>query len=84
MKCKVGIFGATGMVGRELLKVLFDRKFPIETLRLYASERSVGKVIETPMGKISVEHADTADFSELDIAYFAIGGGWPKQPRDQP
>jgi aspartate-semialdehyde dehydrogenase len=79
MKRKVGIFGATGMVGRELLKVLFDRNFPIETLQLFASERSVGKIIETPMGKISVELADTADFSELDIAYFAIGGGWPKQ-----
>lgn len=79
MKIKVGIFGSTGMVGRELLKVLFDRSFSVEKLRLYASERSVGKVIETPIGKISVENADTADFSEVDMAFFAIGGGWPKE-----
>ncbi len=76
---RVGIFGATGMVGKELLKVLFDRKFPIGELRLYASERSVGKEIETPMGVKTVELADGADFSQLDMAFFAIGGGWPKE-----
>jgi aspartate-semialdehyde dehydrogenase len=78
-KLKVGILGATGMVGKELLKVLFDRKFPIESLRLYASERSVGKKIKTPLGEITVENANTADYSQLDIAFFAIGGGWPKE-----
>jgi len=78
-KLKVGILGATGMVGKELLKVLFDRKFPIGELRLYASERSVGKKIETPMGVKTVELADTADYSQLDLAFFAIGGGWPKE-----
>jgi aspartate-semialdehyde dehydrogenase len=79
MGLRVGIMGATGMVGKELLKVLFDRKFPIDELKLYASERSVGKEIETPMGKITVENADEADYSQLDLAMFAIGGGWPKE-----
>ena len=78
-KLRVGILGATGVVGRELLKVLFARKFPIESLRLYASIRSVGKKIETPLGEICVENADAADYSELDIAFFAIGGGWPRE-----
>ena len=78
-KLKVGIMGATGMVGKELLKVLFDREFPIDELKLYASERSVGKKIETPIGAITVENADTADYKELDMAFFAIGGGWPKE-----
>jgi aspartate-semialdehyde dehydrogenase len=78
-KLRVGIFGATGMVGKELLRVLFDRKFPIGTLRLYASSRSEGKKVETPMGEITVENADSADYSQLDMAYFAIGGGWPKE-----
>ncbi len=78
-KLKVGIFGATGMVGQELLKVLFGRNFPIEKLRLYASSRSEGKHLETPMGTITVENADKADFSELDMAFFAIGKGWPKE-----
>ena len=78
-KVKLGIFGATGMVGRELLKVLKEREFPIESLRLYASSRSEGKKIETHVGEITVENADTADYSQLDIAFFAIGGGWAKE-----
>jgi len=77
-KLRVGILGATGVVGRELLKVLFARKFPIRSLRLYASQRSCGKKIETPLGEICVENADEADYSRLDIAFFAIGGGWPR------
>ncbi len=79
MKPRIGILGATGVVGRELQKVLFDRKFPIESLKLYASKRSVGKKFETPLGEICIEDADTADYSKLDIAFFAIGGGWPKE-----
>ncbi|MBW2989086.1 aspartate-semialdehyde dehydrogenase [Candidatus Woesearchaeota archaeon] len=78
-KLKVGIFGATGMVGRELLKVLFDRDFPIDSLRLYASSRSEGRKIKTSLGEIAVENSDSADYSQLDMAFFAIGGGWPKE-----
>lgn len=79
MELKVGIFGITGMVGKELLKVLFDRNFPVKDLRVYASERSEGKKVDTPLGSKIVANADTADFSELDIALFAIGGGWPRE-----
>ncbi|MBW2976380.1 aspartate-semialdehyde dehydrogenase, partial [Candidatus Woesearchaeota archaeon] len=78
-KLNVGILGATGIVGKEILKVLFDRKFPIGSLRLYASSRSEGKTTDTPLGKIKVENADNADYSQLDLAFFAIGGGWPKE-----
>src|SRR3989344_7666277 len=76
---RVGIFGATGMVGQELIKVIHDRRFPFTSLRLFASERSEGKKLKTPSGTITVENADTADYSELDIAFFAIGGCWPKE-----
>jgi len=79
MELNIGIFGITGMVGKELLKVLFDRSFPIKDLRVYASERSVGKKVETPLGTKTVANADTADFSDLDLALFAIGGGWPRE-----
>ncbi len=78
-KLKVGIFGATGMVGKELLKVIFDRNFPIESLRLFASSRSEGKKARTPIGELTIENVDDADYSELDIALFAIGGTWPKE-----
>jgi aspartate-semialdehyde dehydrogenase len=75
----VGVFGATGMVGQEILRVLYDREFPVKSLRIYASERSAGEKIETPFGEMTVELADTADYSELELAFFAIGKGWPKE-----
>jgi aspartate-semialdehyde dehydrogenase len=78
-KPKIGIFGATGAVGQETQKILFNRKFPMESLRLFASERSAGKEVDSPFGKIILENANKADFSTLDLAFFAIGGGWPKE-----
>jgi aspartate-semialdehyde dehydrogenase len=78
-KLRVGIMGATGVVGQNLLDVLHRRLFPLESLRLFASTRSEGKSIETPFGRFTVENADGANYSELDMAFFAIGGGWPKE-----
>ncbi len=79
MGLKVGIFGITGAVGQELLKVIEDRKLPVDSMRFFASERSAGKEIECSSGKITVENANEVDYSELDLAFFAIGGGWPKE-----
>ncbi|MFA5764293.1 MAG: aspartate-semialdehyde dehydrogenase [archaeon] len=76
---RIGIMGATGMVGQELIKVLADRKFPISEITLFASERSEGKTLQTPWGQKVIELADDADYSKLDIAFFAIGGGWPAE-----
>ena len=49
-KFNVGILGATGAVGREMMKILEERNFPIGELRLLASARSVGKKLPF-MGK---------------------------------
>jgi len=76
---RVGIFGATGVVGREIIKVLFDRRFPMDSLRLFASPRSAGKKVETPNGDVVIEDANTADFAQLDLAFFAISGSWSKE-----
>lgn len=78
-KIKIGIFGATGAVGQEMQKALIDRNFPMESLRLFASERSAGKKVNTPLGEITIEDANKVDFSTLDLALFAIGGGWAKE-----
>jgi len=75
---KIGILGATGMVGKELIKTLADRDFPVERLRVYASERSVGKEMETKWGTLVIENAEECDYSQLDIAFFAISGDWSK------
>ena len=52
---KVAIVGATGMVGRVMLRVLEERKLPIDKILLVASSRSVGKKI-TYRGKPPVSY----------------------------
>jgi len=70
----VGIVGATGAVGQELLHLLIDRGFPLASLRLFASARSVGKVIEHVGRKFTVEEAKPGVFANVDVAFFAAGG----------
>ncbi|MBR4307968.1 MAG: aspartate-semialdehyde dehydrogenase [Oscillospiraceae bacterium] len=66
-KYNVGILGATGAVGREMMKILEERNFPIENLRLFASSRSAGKVIEWQGKPIIIEEACKEAFEGLDI-----------------
>lgn len=70
----VGIVGATGVVGQELLRLLQDRNFPMTSLRLFASARSAGKVIGCSGKKYTVEEARAGVFEDLDVAFFAAGG----------
>jgi aspartate-semialdehyde dehydrogenase len=70
----VGIVGATGAVGQELLRLLEAREFPIATLRLFASARSVGKAVTFKGQRISVEEAKPGVFANVDVAFFAAGG----------
>ncbi|MFH8606403.1 aspartate-semialdehyde dehydrogenase [Streptomyces sp. NPDC018029] len=71
---KVGIVGATGQVGKVMRKILVERKFPVDELRLFASARSAGTVIDG----VTVEDASTADFTGLDIVLFSAGGATSK------
>ncbi|MGM0608802.1 MAG: aspartate-semialdehyde dehydrogenase [Candidatus Muiribacteriota bacterium] len=75
-KLKVGIFGATGKVGTELIKVLYHRQFSIKSLRLFASSKSAGNTIDTPAGEIVVEESGNVNWKELDLAFFAIDSNW--------
>jgi aspartate-semialdehyde dehydrogenase len=70
----VGIVGATGAVGQELLRLLEKRSFPIGTLRLFASARSVGKTVEFRGRTLRVEEAKPGVFANVDVAFFAAGG----------
>ena len=63
----VAILGATGAVGREMMKVLAERKFPIRELHLLASARSAGTVLEWNGRAIAVEEACDAAFDGMDI-----------------
>lgn len=70
----VGIVGATGAVGQELLKLLQERKFPVGTLRLFASARSAGKKMKFGDTEVAVEEAKPGVFADVDVAFFAAGG----------
>lgn len=71
----VAVVGATGAVGRTMLGILAQRKFPIESLRLLASERSAGNTVPTPWGDVVVEDLSVADPAGIDVAFFSAGGG---------
>ncbi len=70
---RVGLFGATGQVGGVMLKILDERGFPVDELRLFASARSAGRTITWQGQALTVEDAETASFDGLDIALFSAG-----------
>lgn len=72
-KYNVVIVGATGAVGHELMKILAERNFPINDLRLCATARSAGKIIEYQGKSYTVEETKPESFENMDIALFAGG-----------
>src|SRR5687768_6096366 len=70
---RIGVVGATGQVGGVMLKVLAEREFPVDELRLFASARSAGRTLTWQDTEITVEDAATADFTGLDIVLFSAG-----------
>ena len=66
-KVNVGILGATGAVGQEMLKVLEERNFPIAELRLLASQRSAGSTMKYQGRDITITEAKDSAFEGLDI-----------------
>lgn len=78
-KYNVAILGATGAVGREMIKVLEERNFPINELRLLASARSVGKKIAFCGKEITVEEATENSFAGTDIVLGAASNELAKQ-----
>jgi len=69
----VAVVGATGAVGGEILKVLEERDFPIKNLRLLATERSEGKVINYRGQNYAVAVTTNDSFQDIDIVLFAGG-----------
>jgi aspartate-semialdehyde dehydrogenase len=69
----VAVVGATGAVGNEMIKTLEQREFPLGKLRLFASERSEGKILEFKDTEIPVEALNEKSFKGIDIALFSAG-----------
>tara|TARA_B100001250_G_scaffold208643_1_gene179092 strand:+ start:12664 stop:13656 length:993 start_codon:yes stop_codon:yes gene_type:complete len=70
---RLAIVGATGMVGREMLEVLSERKFPLTELILVASEKSCGNLISFKGQKHKVISLDNLLKKEVDLALFSAG-----------
>lgn len=69
----VAVVGATGAVGQEFLRLFIERDFPVASLKLLASERSVGKMYEFKGQEIAVEEATPESFEGVDVAFFSAG-----------
>ncbi|MFA5463376.1 MAG: aspartate-semialdehyde dehydrogenase [Dysgonamonadaceae bacterium] len=72
---RIAIVGISGAVGQELLSVLTERNFPVESLKLFGSARSAGKIYTFKGEEIEVlelQHND--DFKDIDIAFVSAGG----------
>ena len=63
----VAILGATGAVGREMMKILAERSFPVEELRLLASPRSAGQKLLWQGRELTVQPAEDSAFEGMDI-----------------
>ena len=73
-KYNIAIVGATGAVGEQLREVLEDRQFPVDDLRLLASERSAGQFLPFEGRQVRVGLLREDSFEDIDIALFSAGG----------
>ena len=78
-KVNIAVLGATGAVGRQMLKVLEERNFPINQLKALASARSAGKELPFNGGTVVVEEATDASFEGMDIVLGAASNEMAKR-----
>lgn len=75
----VAVVGATGAVGAEMLHCLNRRRFPAAQVRVFASEKSAGKVVPFGGGTLTVEALSEQAFDGVDVALFASSSGISRQ-----
>jgi aspartate-semialdehyde dehydrogenase len=76
---RVGLLGATGAVGQEILHLLQERQFPVRELRLLASPRSAGQRVMWGDESLTVEAVDDSSFQNLDLVLASAGGSVSRQ-----
>jgi aspartate-semialdehyde dehydrogenase len=79
MGCNLAIAGVTGAVGQEFLKILEEREFPFDSLKMLASSRSAGKKIAFKGKEYIVEELKKNSFARIDIALFSAGAARSKE-----
>jgi aspartate-semialdehyde dehydrogenase len=78
-KVNVAVVGATGLVGRKMMQVLEERKFPVQELRLLASARSAGVMLPFDGKSYQVEELTSGSFRGIDVALFSAGATVSKE-----
>ncbi len=78
---KIGILGATGVVGRQMMQCLEERKIPVEELHVFASPSSLGKKLPFQGGEVEVQVADESSFAGLDYVFGAVSNALAKKYR---
>lgn len=73
MSYNIAVVGATGNVGREMLKVLAEQNFPVNEVYALASAKSKGKKVSFGDIDLEVQDLDQFDFANVDIALFSAG-----------
>src|SRR3979490_2075223 len=79
MGYKVALVGATGNVGREMLNILDERKFPADEVVALASRRSIGVEVSYGDRTLKVKALEHYDFSDVDICLMSAGGAGSKE-----
>jgi aspartate-semialdehyde dehydrogenase len=75
----VAVAGATGAVGREMLKILHERKFSAREIRALASSRSAGSTVPFGDDELRVQELTEDSFADVDLALFSAGGDTSKK-----
>jgi len=79
MGYRVAVVGATGNVGREMLAILEEVKFPVDEIFAVASRKSIGREVSFGNGLIKCHALDQFDFSKVDIVLMSAGGTVSKE-----
>ncbi|MCI1929410.1 MAG: aspartate-semialdehyde dehydrogenase [Lactobacillus delbrueckii] len=78
---KIGILGATGAVGRQMLECIEERQLPVEELRVFASERSKGKKLPFAGQELTLEVVSQERLNGLDYVLGAVSNSLSKEYR---
>ena len=79
MGYRVAVVGATGNVGREMLAILDEVKFPVDEIHAIASRNSIGVEVSFGDKIIKCQALDQFDFSKVDIVLMSAGGAVSKE-----
>ena len=79
MGYRVAVVGATGNVGREVLNILAERKFPADEVFALASSKSIGKELSYGDKILKVKDLQHFDFASVDFAIMSAGGSISKE-----